>query len=264
MSHYGLQTAVTELVRIRTFSYPSVHDVYQAHQRKKEATTLKRDRCPLCDGKVEFKWEWAHLIYDCDFEAVAKARRTHLAKAIETLRTELRRSPHFKVQDELNPFHVQDIPVHAYRKIIPVYLIGGSYNGYLTNWTMGFGHLRQTAGGFETPGWAIMAQFFSEVSPIYKAGLYENIIPTAIRQLEQCEVGLSPVEDFNQLFNTPNTPITQEALSFSPDTPEAAFTAALRWDEDWHKQLTRHRAEYKIRRKVLIEDTDSELESDAE
>lgn len=263
MSHYNLQAAVKDLIRVRTFSLPSVHDILAAHDRKKEKTKLKKGRCPLCEGKVEFKWEWAHLIFDCDSEAVVKARRTHLAQAILTLRKELSKSPHFGVVDEINPFRTYGRPTYEYRKIIPVYLIGGSYNGYLTNWTMGFGHLKSTAAGFKQPGWTLMAQFFHEVSPIYLSALYENPVP-AITQSTQCRNGDSPIENFEQLFNTPETPDQQAALFSEPDTPDSILIQRIDWEQDHANRLAIRKAKYKTMRKVLVIDTDSELESEDE
>lgn len=165
VNEYDLQHMVPWVVKARTSCFPCAADLQQMIRRQDKDSedvdhAIVDVKCPLCGDSIDHKMDWAHLLYACRDDQVVESRKTHLARSIADIERQLLLSR--LIIESYGKDGFLD-----YETLVPIYLIGGSVCGYMSEYTFGFGHLRTKPRGYNQAGWALVAQFFEEVAPRY-------------------------------------------------------------------------------------------------
>ena len=163
------------LVMVRVGGFPRSDSF-----RRRRDPTIDHEACPLCEGRVEAGWDWAHLAMSCSHEAVVAARGNYLEPALEHLLRQ-ERVDYFYQRWPDTPKVLQGLPYqHMSDGRIPgilamasaIYLAGGCLTDPReATFTFSFGQCDMLTSGLEHFGYVYLASFLQTVAPYYSVAL---------------------------------------------------------------------------------------------
>lgn len=169
------------LLSVRTGGFPSVRKASIRARFTKKVVTWLDGRCPLCQSPVHDRYEWMHLMVECDHQLVLNARNRHLSDLIAKLNymwdSRPRNFPEGVEEFARSKMGMQSTwgPNRFYTAIA---LIGGSIPSLWDHdFHYGFGHLDWTPREVTAPLVVFTAGFLQKVSHVYCSALGIKIGP---------------------------------------------------------------------------------------
>ncbi|KZT63149.1 hypothetical protein DAEQUDRAFT_770870 [Daedalea quercina L-15889] len=184
-----LREGVRWLIAIRTHWFPTVERRWKAIKATGKEPRFSKDCCPLCKAVVTPGWEWAHLMIQCTYRPVEKARKVHLRQVIRGIRDEL--ADVREIEVELAGIRgVNDgTPIGG---AVAICLAGGTVGReFGLSFTNGYGQGELLSVKARSYGFVYAASFLTEVAVWYARGVD---LPAYIRLDE--EVRALRLQDF--------------------------------------------------------------------
>lgn len=132
--------------------------------------------CPLCEGRVEDGWDWAHLALTCRHPDIVQAREAYLEPALQHLHDKERMAVFYERWPGI-PESLQGLPMRSLRvdgvpdaigMASAIYLAGGCLTDPReSTWSFSFGQCDMITTGLEHFGYVYLASFLKSVAPLY-------------------------------------------------------------------------------------------------